>query len=233
MDRSLNELSYNHEHCCADFDLFGGVSCCGHDCYMSPPRPDCDVSPPGPDCDVSPDLDLTVTCVYQDLDLTVTIEQRRLLRRQRQAVRRRRRMRRFILASLASRRNGRTSLYCLLNQRVPLLTLYFDGHSDLRPDFRLTRNTIRNLLEQLTIPNRQGWAHDVETLVFLFGWQVAPGHLTCQDPRCVKSSTEPLTASFTCGTGSSGFHLMMTSRSCCRFSTIGWISSFQQGGGKH
>ncbi|KAK7909409.1 hypothetical protein WMY93_014093 [Mugilogobius chulae] len=77
-------------------------------------------------------------------------------------------MRRFILASLASRRNGRTSLYCLLNQRVPLLTLYFDGHSDLRPDFRLTRNTIRNLLGQLSIPNRQGWAHDVETLVFLF-----------------------------------------------------------------
>ncbi|KAK7877438.1 hypothetical protein WMY93_031858 [Mugilogobius chulae] len=77
-------------------------------------------------------------------------------------------MRRFILASLASRRNGRTSLYCLLNQRVPLLTLYFDGHSDLRPDFRLTRNTIRNLLGQLTIPNRQGWAHDVETLVFIF-----------------------------------------------------------------
>lgn len=46
--------------------------------------------------------------------------------------------------------------------------MYFDGHSDLRPDFRLHRTTIAALVQQLWSHDHQGWGKHVDTLVFLF-----------------------------------------------------------------
>lgn len=46
--------------------------------------------------------------------------------------------------------------------------MYFDGHSDLQPDFRLHRTTITALIQQLWASDHQGWGKHLDTLVFLF-----------------------------------------------------------------
>ncbi|KAM3611514.1 uncharacterized protein V6R79_019929 [Siganus canaliculatus] len=58
--------------------------------------------------------------------------------------------------------------YCSLNRQLPVLAIYFDGQSDLRPDFRLSRPTVAQLIHTLRSPLDHGWGHDLETLVFLF-----------------------------------------------------------------
>ena len=55
-----------------------------------------------------------------------------------------------------------------MNHHVPVLRMYFDGQSELRPDFRLSRRTIGILVQALHSPVRPGWGHDLEVLVFLF-----------------------------------------------------------------
>ncbi|XP_041842232.1 uncharacterized protein LOC121640497 isoform X2 [Melanotaenia boesemani] len=79
---------------------------------------------------------------------------------------RRIRMRRMALVALA--RHYGPPLYCQVNKKVPLLTMYFDGHSDLRPDFRLNRDTISGLIGQLWATDHHDWAKHLDTLVFLF-----------------------------------------------------------------
>ena len=49
-----------------------------------------------------------------------------------------------------------------------MLTLYFDGQSELRPDFRLSRPTLPYLIHILRSPIDHGWGHDLEVLVFVF-----------------------------------------------------------------
>ena len=46
--------------------------------------------------------------------------------------------------------------------------MYFDGHSDLRRDFRLHRTTISALADLLWVEDHQGWGKHLEALVFLF-----------------------------------------------------------------
>ncbi|XP_029964615.1 putative nuclease HARBI1 [Salarias fasciatus] len=46
--------------------------------------------------------------------------------------------------------------------------MYFDGHSELRPDFRLHRTTISALTDLLWPRDHQGWGRHLDTLVFLF-----------------------------------------------------------------
>ncbi|KAL2096830.1 hypothetical protein ACEWY4_006037 [Coilia grayii] len=58
--------------------------------------------------------------------------------------------------------------YCVVNRTVPLLRLYFDGHSCLQPDFRLTRRSFNALLDTLGRQYDHGWGPEIETLVFLF-----------------------------------------------------------------
>uniref|UniRef100_A0A8C6TB26 DDE Tnp4 domain-containing protein n=1 Tax=Neogobius melanostomus TaxID=47308 RepID=A0A8C6TB26_9GOBI len=65
-------------------------------------------------------------------------------------------------------KQGEPLLYCRLNCQVPLLGMYLNGQSDLRPDFRLTRTTITRLVNHLKTANHQGWSQDIEVLVFLF-----------------------------------------------------------------
>nr|XP_061819615.1 uncharacterized protein LOC133608416 [Nerophis lumbriciformis] len=58
--------------------------------------------------------------------------------------------------------------YCRINNTVPLLALYFDGDSDMRPDFRLSRASFAGLMELLGTRCDHGWGPVIETLVFLF-----------------------------------------------------------------
>ncbi|CAJ1076479.1 putative nuclease HARBI1 [Xyrichtys novacula] len=46
--------------------------------------------------------------------------------------------------------------------------MYFDGESDLRPDFRLTRVSFRGLMAVLGTQMDHGWGPTIEALVFLF-----------------------------------------------------------------
>nr|XP_057945563.1 uncharacterized protein LOC131139718 [Doryrhamphus excisus] len=58
--------------------------------------------------------------------------------------------------------------YCRINNTVPLLALYFDGQSDMRPDFRLSRASFSALMDLLGTQCDHGWGPVIETLVFLF-----------------------------------------------------------------
>ncbi|TWW53321.1 hypothetical protein D4764_0013880 [Takifugu flavidus] len=46
--------------------------------------------------------------------------------------------------------------------------MYFDGQTDLRPDFRLSRSTVAKLIDVLRSPFDHGWDLEVEVLVYLF-----------------------------------------------------------------
>ncbi|KAK0142939.1 Protein ALP1-like [Merluccius polli] len=58
--------------------------------------------------------------------------------------------------------------YCMVNDTVPVLALYFDGGSDLRVDFRLSRGTFQSLMAYLATAHDHGWGPVIEALVFLF-----------------------------------------------------------------
>lgn len=59
-------------------------------------------------------------------------------------------------------------MYCQVNATVPLLAIFFDGESDLRPDFRLTRESFGGLMAALGTQRDHGWGPTIEALVFLF-----------------------------------------------------------------
>ena len=63
---------------------------------------------------------------------------------------------------------ARPAKYCRVNPHVPVLRMYLDNETDLRPDFRLSRHTIGLLIQALDAPVDLGWGHDLEVLVFLF-----------------------------------------------------------------
>ena len=60
------------------------------------------------------------------------------------------------------------SRYCRLNFTVPILRLYFDGQSDLRVDFRLSRGSFNALMEAMGSDADHGWNPEITCLVFLF-----------------------------------------------------------------
>ncbi|XP_067234567.1 putative nuclease HARBI1 [Chanodichthys erythropterus] len=58
--------------------------------------------------------------------------------------------------------------YCQLNATVPILRLFLDRESDLRPHLRLTRQSIVNLIAALPYEVDHGWSKDIEVVMFLF-----------------------------------------------------------------
>nr|XP_033931525.1 putative nuclease HARBI1 [Pseudochaenichthys georgianus] len=58
-------------------------------------------------------------------------------------------------------------LYCRVNLSIPVLDRFFNDQ-DTRPDFRLSRESLKVLLELLGQDRRHGWGATIETLVFLF-----------------------------------------------------------------
>ena len=58
--------------------------------------------------------------------------------------------------------------YCRLNFTVLILKLYFDGQSDLRVDFRLSRGSFNALMEATGSDADHGWDPEITCLVFLF-----------------------------------------------------------------
>ena len=57
---------------------------------------------------------------------------------------------------------------------MPLLALYFDGHSDMRVDFRLTES-FNALMAVLGTDCDHGWGPEISCLVFIF-WLASTGH---------------------------------------------------------
>ncbi|XDV29209.1 hypothetical protein PO909_032354, partial [Leuciscus waleckii] len=58
-------------------------------------------------------------------------------------------------------------LYCRINLSVPVLDGFFNDR-DTRPDFRLSREALRVLLDLLRSDQQHGWGSTIETLVFIF-----------------------------------------------------------------
>ena len=57
--------------------------------------------------------------------------------------------------------------YCSMNATVPVLQRFF-ADEDTRPDFRLGREAIQQLLVALKTERHHGWGATLEALVFLF-----------------------------------------------------------------
>ncbi|KAE8278864.1 putative nuclease HARBI1 [Larimichthys crocea] len=84
---------------------------------------------------------------------------------------------------------GHPSQYCRLNLHIPVLVIYFDGESDLRPDFRLSRLTVAHLIQLLRSPLDHGWGHDLEVLVFLFWMASATSYRVVSRAFAIPRST--------------------------------------------
>ncbi|CAM4675694.1 unnamed protein product [Leuciscus chuanchicus] len=78
-----------------------------------------------------------------------------------------RRRRRVMYLRLCQDRGQTTPLYCRINLSVPVLDGFFNDR-DTRPDFRLSREALRVLLDLLRSDRQHGWGSTIETLVFLF-----------------------------------------------------------------
>lgn len=53
---------------------------------------------------------------------------------------------------------------------MPLLQIYFDAERDMRPDYRLNRKSVSNLIQILldTNPHDHGWGKHLEVLIFIY-----------------------------------------------------------------
>ncbi|KAF3833970.1 hypothetical protein F7725_025174 [Dissostichus mawsoni] len=78
-----------------------------------------------------------------------------------------RRRRMFCRRLCRGRPAARAHHYCIINATVPVLQRYF-ADEDTRPDFRLGREAIQQLLVALKTERQHGWGPTLETLVFLF-----------------------------------------------------------------
>ncbi|CAM4571765.1 unnamed protein product [Leuciscus chuanchicus] len=85
----------------------------------------------------------------------------------RQHRRQARRRRILICRHLCRQRRGMARHYCAINATVPVLQRYYGGE-DTRPDFRLGREAMQQLMVALKTDRQHGWGPTLETLVFLF-----------------------------------------------------------------
>ena len=53
-----------------------------------------------------------------------------------------------------------------MNVHMPVLRLYLDGEANLRPDYRLNRGSMENLMAITHSRQDHGWGHYLEVLVF-------------------------------------------------------------------
>ncbi|XP_035465455.2 protein ALP1-like [Scophthalmus maximus] len=119
------------------------------------------------------------------------IIQRFLTKIRRNRARRERRLRGVAAVRLARRRqiHGQVTRYCVLNDQVPVLALYFDGQSDLRPDFRLSRPTVAQLIALLHFPCDHGRGPGLEVLVFMFWLASATSYRVVSQAFSIPRST--------------------------------------------
>ncbi|XP_030266715.1 putative nuclease HARBI1 [Sparus aurata] len=92
---------------------------------------------------------------------------RRSIRQRTAAIRRRTERRRAILACLAELDQGPVRMYAQLNDQVSILATFFSG-AEVKPAFRLSRNSITMLLQMLPREKSHGWSHLLEVLVTLY-----------------------------------------------------------------
>ncbi|KAJ7983945.1 hypothetical protein DPEC_G00368690 [Dallia pectoralis] len=78
-----------------------------------------------------------------------------------------RRRRRLLMCRHLCQRRGMARHYCVINAIVPVLQRYYGGE-DTRPDFRLGREAMQQLMVALKTDRQHGWGPTLETLVFLF-----------------------------------------------------------------
>ncbi|KAL2082811.1 hypothetical protein ACEWY4_022629 [Coilia grayii] len=58
--------------------------------------------------------------------------------------------------------------YSQINNTMPILRVYFDGNSDMRTDFRLSRASFNALMDAIGRNGDHGWGPEISCLVFLF-----------------------------------------------------------------
>ncbi|XP_063059675.1 putative nuclease HARBI1 [Engraulis encrasicolus] len=59
-------------------------------------------------------------------------------------------------------------MYCVLDANVPVLRLWFDGETDTKTDYRLTRDAMRSLQRLLRRQQDHGWGSELEVLVYTY-----------------------------------------------------------------
>lgn len=95
----------------------------------------------------------------------------------------------MLSVSIIFLQRGHPSQYCRLNRHVPVLVSYFDGESELRPDFHLSRPTVAHLILLLRSPLDHSWGHDLEVLVFLFWMASATSYRVVSRAFAIPRST--------------------------------------------
>ncbi|KAG9277982.1 putative nuclease HARBI1 [Astyanax mexicanus] len=99
--------------------------------------------------------------------IVFALEEERQRRESRRAAARHRHLRRRALIS-ALEQGERPSRYCSLNTSVPLLRIFLDDTQDTKPDFRLSRESLKVLFQLIKHEGTHGWGGTIEVLVFLF-----------------------------------------------------------------
>ncbi|KAL1246537.1 hypothetical protein QQF64_034582 [Cirrhinus molitorella] len=93
-------------------------------------------------------------------------------RYRRHLVHRRRRYLSFIqiLMAYTQQEVSRLLRYTGLNRSMPVLQIYFDAERDMRPDYRLRRKSVSNLIQILLNmnPHNHGWGKHLEVLIFIY-----------------------------------------------------------------
>ncbi|XP_016376726.1 putative nuclease HARBI1, partial [Sinocyclocheilus rhinocerous] len=95
-----------------------------------------------------------------------------------------------------------TRRYTQINDQVPILVKFFSG-DDLRPAFRLSRNSINMLVQMLPRQKAHGWSHEIEVLVTVY-W------LACGASYRVTSDTSSMPLATVCRTVHNVVEEMMT-----------------------
>ncbi|XP_035853757.1 putative nuclease HARBI1 [Sander lucioperca] len=109
----------------------------------------------------------TVGILYREAEEEAA-ELRRNLRVRRARMRRRRLERRLAISAFVSGNDQSPSKrYAQVNDCVPILFRFF-SEADLKPAFRLSRDTINVLVRMLPRQKPHGWSHEIEIAVGLY-----------------------------------------------------------------
>ncbi|XP_073694470.1 uncharacterized protein [Garra rufa] len=135
---------------------------------------------------------------------------------------------------LGSRQDNKTDIttpYCQLNVTVPILKLFLDRESNLRPYLRLNRQAIVNLIAALPHEVDHGWSKDIEVVMFLYWLAHAASYRVVASAFAIPKSTvhrvvhkgeevEEIGAGFARLSGSPAFHMAVGAIDGCHIRAV-------------
>nr|XP_040019160.1 uncharacterized protein LOC120809426 [Gasterosteus aculeatus aculeatus] len=92
---------------------------------------------------------------------------RRTIRKRKSKIRRRMARRCAIIACLAFFNKHPVTKYAVMKNDVPIISI-FCSEADMRPAFRLSRNSFNMLVQLLPRQKPHGWSHEMEVLVTVY-----------------------------------------------------------------